>query len=38
MSNKNDRGFFDEQFRIERLASKIDPLVKLDKVIRWEDF
>jgi len=38
MKNKNERGFFDEQFRIERLASKEDPLTKLDKVIRWEDF
>ena len=38
MKNKNERGFFDEQFRLERLASKEDPLTKLDKVIRWEDF
>ena len=38
MNNKNERGFFDEQFRLEKLASKEDPLVKPDKVIRREDF
>lgn len=38
MSNRNDRGLFDEQFRLERLAGKADPLAKLDKVIPWEDF
>jgi hypothetical protein len=25
MKNKNHKGFFDEKFRLERLASKEDP-------------
>ena len=38
MSNKNERGFFDEQFRLEKLTLQQDPLVKLLKEINWEQF
>ena len=38
MSNINDRGFFDEHFRLEKLSAKEDPLAKLDSVIEWEAF
>lgn len=38
MSNKNERGFFDEQFRLEKLTVQKDPLVKLVQEINWEQF
>ncbi len=38
MKNKNERGFFDEQFRLEDLSKQNDPLVKLNKVMDWEQF
>jgi IS5 family transposase len=38
MRNKNGRGFFDEQFRLEKLTSQNDPLVKLVEGIDWEQF
>ena len=38
MRNKNERGFFDEQFRLEKLTSQNDPLVKLVEGIDWEQF
>jgi transposase, IS5 family len=38
MGNKNERGFFDEQFRLEKLTSQNDPLVKLLQQINWEQF
>ncbi len=38
MKNKNERGFFDEQFRLEKLTQQNDPLVKLLQEIDWEQF
>jgi len=38
MKNKNSRGFFDEQFRLEKLSKQNDPLVKLLHEIDWEQF
>jgi IS5 family transposase len=38
MRNKNERGFFDEQFRLEKLTDQKDPLVKLLREINWEQF
>ena len=38
MKNKNERGFFDEQFRLKKLTSQNDPLVKLLQEINWEQF
>ena len=38
MKNKNERGFFDEQFRLEKLTLQNDPLVKLLQEINWEQF
>ena len=38
MKNKNERGFFDEQFRLEKLTQQNDPLVKLLEEIHWEQF
>lgn len=38
MGNKNERGFFDEQFRLEKLTDQKDPLVKLLQEINWEQF
>ena len=38
MKNKNERGFFDEQFRLEKLTQQNDPLVKLLEEINWEQF
>lgn len=38
MSNKKSRSFFDEQFRLEKINTLKDPLVKLNAIIRWEDF
>jgi IS5 family transposase len=38
MSNKKSRSFFDEHFRLEKINTLKDPLVKLNAIIRWEDF
>jgi len=38
MSNKKSRSFFDEHFRLEKINTLKDPLVKLNSIIRWEDF
>ena len=38
MKNKNERGFFDEQFRLEKLTAQNDPLVNLLEQINWEQF
>jgi transposase, IS5 family len=38
MSNKQDRGFFDEQIRLDQLTKQKDPLVKLLEGINWEQF
>jgi transposase, IS5 family len=38
MKNKNDRGFFDEQFRLEKISKLNDPLVLLKELIPWEIF
>jgi transposase, IS5 family len=38
MSNKINRGFFDEQFRLDKLTEQKDPLVKLQNEINWEQF
>ena len=38
MKNKNERGFFDEQFRLDQLTAQHDPLVKLLEEINWEQF
>lgn len=38
MKNNNERGFFDEQFRLEKLSKQNDPLVKLLQEINWEQF
>jgi IS5 family transposase len=38
MKNKNAAGFFDEQFRLEKLTGQNDPLVKLHAWIDWEQF
>ncbi len=33
---KKDKGFFDEQFRLEKLSKQGDPFEKLNEVINWE--
>lgn len=38
MKNKNPRGLFDEQDRLEALSRQSDPLVKLASCIHWEQF
>lgn len=38
MKNKNPRGLFDEEFRLERLSKLHDPLVLVNKLIKWELF
>lgn len=38
MKNKNERGLFDEQFRLDKLTLQNDPLVKLLQEINWEQF
>lgn len=38
MSTKKSRGLFDEHFRLEKINTLKDPLVKLNAIIRWEDF
>ena len=38
MKNKNELGFFDEQFRLDDLSKQNDPLVKLNSLINWKQF
>lgn len=38
MKNKNARGLFDEQDRLETLSRQNDPLLKLSACINWEQF
>ena len=38
MRNKKTRGLFDDQFRLEKISKLKDPLEKLDRYIKWEDF
>ena len=38
MKNKNDKGFFDEDFRLEKLSKQNDPLVLLKELIPWYIF
>ena len=38
MKNINPKGFFDEEFRLEKLSKQKDPLVKLLQMIEWEEF
>ena len=38
MKNRNERGFFDEQFRLDDLSKQSDPLVKLNSLINWDQF
>ena len=38
MRNKNSRGLFDDQFRLEKISKLKDPLEKLNRYIKWEDF
>jgi transposase, IS5 family len=38
VSNKNERGFFDEDFRLKKLTAQNDPLVKLNDRIDWDQF
>lgn len=38
MKTKNPRSFFDENFRLEKISDKNDPLEKLNKNIDWEYF
>ena len=38
MITKKSRSFFDEEFRLEKISVKQDPLEKLNKNINWEIF
>ena len=38
MRNKKSRGLFDDQFRLEKISKLKDPLEKLTRYIKWEDF
>jgi len=38
MSNKKPRSLFDDHFRLEKISTLKDPLVRLNSIIRWEDF
>ena len=38
MRNKKFRGLFDDQFRLEKISKLKDPLEKLNRYIKWEDF
>ena len=38
MSKKRTHGLFDEHFRLEKINTLKDPLVKLNAIINWEDF
>ena len=35
---KKARGFFDEEYRLEKLTRSNDPLIKLNAKIEWEKF
>jgi len=38
LKNKDERGFFDEQFRLEKISKQNGPLVLLKELIPWEIF
>jgi len=38
MRNKKSRGLFDDQFRLDKISNLKDPLEKLNRYIKWEDF
>jgi len=38
MKQKNPRGLFDEEYRLEKLTKKKDPLVRLKEEINWKLF
>ncbi|PID55733.1 MAG: IS5/IS1182 family transposase [Ignavibacteriae bacterium] len=38
MRDKNQRGLFDEELRLEKLTKSGDPLVEMNKLIDWEMF
>jgi len=38
MKKNKQRGLFDEQFRLEKLASKGDPLIVINEMLDWELF
>ena len=38
MKKHGQRGLFDEQFRLEKLENKGDPLVAINEIINWEIF
>ena len=38
MRNKKSRGLLDNQFRLDNISKLIDPLEKLNRYIKWEDF
>lgn len=38
MKSKATRGFFDEEYRLQKLSGQKDPLVKLNETINWEVF
>jgi IS5 family transposase len=38
MKAKTPKGLFDEDFRLSRLTELKDPLVKMNQVVKWEDF
>jgi transposase, IS5 family len=38
MKQKNPRGLFDEEYRLEKLANKKDPLLRLKEQICWKIF
>jgi hypothetical protein len=38
MRNKKSRGLFDDQFRLDKISKLKDPLEKLNRYIKWEDF
>lgn len=38
MKNKNSKGLFDEELRLEKLTKQGDPLVFLKEKIKWEQF
>ena len=38
MKQKNPRGLFDEEYRLEKLTKKKDPLIRLKEEINWQLF
>jgi len=38
MRNKKSRGLFDDQFLLDEICKLKDPLEKLNRYIKWEDF